>query len=198
MSAEERKKILQMLADGKIGADEAALLMNALNEENGADDASAEFDAMTNETSQLPELDEIRKWARRVSLFILVSGIGVSALSAWIMSVIQKNYGVNFWFVFFCLPLIFGVTLIVWSIGGWTRGLYLKVRSKKKDDLTNIVIALPLPLGIIEWFFRAFGGQIKGLQTDKIADFLSAAKYAKDPIIVHVDDKDESVQVFIG
>ncbi len=32
MSAEERKKILQMVADGKISAEEAATLMRALDE----------------------------------------------------------------------------------------------------------------------------------------------------------------------
>ena len=35
MSSEERRKILQMVADGKISADEAATLMRALDDSAG-------------------------------------------------------------------------------------------------------------------------------------------------------------------
>lgn len=41
MSSEERRKILQMVADGKISAEEAATLMRALEEEAAAEAPSA-------------------------------------------------------------------------------------------------------------------------------------------------------------
>lgn len=197
MSVEERRKVLQMLADGKIGAEEAALLLRALDDKTDAQEDFA-FEDGSNEKSDIPELEKIRGWARRVSICILTSGIIVSAVTAWVMSLIQKNYGVNFWFVVLCLPLLFGIALIVWSVSGWTRGLYLNARLKKADGLTNILIALPLPLGAIEWLFRVFGGWMKGLPSDAIASFISAAKKTKDPLIVYTDDEDEQIKVFVG
>lgn len=45
MSAEESRKILQMVADGKITADEAVILIRALDEDDSQEfDSSAEGD----------------------------------------------------------------------------------------------------------------------------------------------------------
>ncbi|MCB0119252.1 MAG: hypothetical protein KDD72_09500, partial [Anaerolineales bacterium] len=67
MSSEERKKILQMVSDGKISAEEAATLMRALEEESATDSAEGEAEVIETapssggERSEAPEIDEVRR-----------------------------------------------------------------------------------------------------------------------------------------
>ncbi|MCL4274874.1 MAG: hypothetical protein KJZ77_13465 [Anaerolineales bacterium] len=209
MSAEERKKILQMVADGKISAEEAATLMRALDE----DSAEAEVEVlgvpsgMGGERSEAPEFDEVRRRAMRFSGAFLWFGILFTVFSAWSMFAIQQNSGMNFWFYCLGMPLFLGILLIVLGAGSRTsRWIYVNVdrtRSRDQDGPRKITIALPLPLGLVGWFLRTFGSRISGLRNtnvDEVVQAISMAKNMTEPLIVHVDDADdgEKVQVFIG
>jgi len=213
MSSEERRKILQMVADGKINAEEAAVLMRALVEPIEEDSESAEPEviefvpASSGERSEAPEIDEVRRRARRFSGAFLWIGILITVFTAWWMFGIQQNSGMNFWF--FCLgtPLTLGILLIAMGAGSKTsRWLYVNVdrtRSKDTDGPRRISLAFPLPLGFAAWFIRTFGSHIKGLKNtnvDEVVNAIALAKNITDPLIVHVDDADdgERVQVFIG
>lgn len=209
MSAEERKKILQMVADGKISAEEAATLMRALDE----DSTEAEVEVlgvpsgMGGERSEAPEFDEVRRRAMRFSGAFLWFGILFTVFSAWSMFAIQQNSGMNFWFYCLGMPLFLGILLIVLGAGSRTsRWIYVNVdrsRSRDQDGPRKITIALPLPLGLVGWFLRTFGSRISGLRNtnvDEVVQAISMAKNMTEPLIVHVDDADdgEKVQVFIG
>ena len=67
MSSEERRKILQMVADGKISAEEAATLMRALDE----DPAEEQIEVIQpesgfgSEKTDAPEFEEVRRRAFR-------------------------------------------------------------------------------------------------------------------------------------
>jgi hypothetical protein len=205
MSAEERKKILQMVADGKISAEEAATLMRALDEpveeeievieavpgSGGAGSGAAEF-------------EEVRRRAMRFAVIPLWVGIILTVLSSWWMYSIQQNSGLNFWFFCMTMPFLFGILLIVLGAGSRSsRWLYVNVdRSQRADWPKNITIALPLPLGLVGWFLRNFGSYIEGLDRttiDEVLMTISMAKSLTEPLIVNVDDDGgERVQVFIG
>ena len=224
MSSEERRKILQMVADGKISAEEAATLMRALDE-------SAEEEIEVSEAStapyyggptaggrearnDAPEFEEVRKRALRFAMIPLWIGIVFAVLSAWTMFVIQKNAGLSFWFFCMSLPFVLGVLLIAISAGsGSSRWMYVNVdRSSQSEWPRQIMIALPLPLGLVSWFLKNFGSHIEGLKRTTIDEVVMAistlaphasagvAKNITEPLIVHVDDGDdgERVQVFIG
>ncbi len=206
MSSEERKKILQMVSDGKISAEEAATLMRALDES-----AEEQIEVLGTESgfvferSDAPEFDEVRRRASRFSMGFLGMGILFTVLSAWVMFSIQQNSGLNFWFFCFAMPFILGVILIALGAGSKTsRWLYVNVdRSQAEDWPRNITIAFPLPLGLAGWFLKNFGSHINGLKQTSIDDVVQAIALAKnitEPLIVHVDDGDdrERVQVFIG
>jgi len=212
MSSEERRKILQMVADGKISAEEAATLMRALDDSTG-DDASAEPEVIevgpvySGERSEAPEIDEVRLRAHRFSNAFLWIGILITVFMAWWMFSVQQNAGLNFWFYCLSMPLAFGIMLIALGAGSKTsRWLYVNVdrtRSKDQDGPRRISLAFPLPLGFAAWFIRTFGSRIEGLKNTNVDDVVQAialAKNIKDPLIVHVDDADdgERVQVFIG
>lgn len=217
MSSEERRKILQMVADGKISAEEAATLMRALDEsadaESGGDSSEAETEVFMpgsvpgGERADTPEIDEVRRRASRFSGAFLWIGVITTVITAWWMFGIQQNAGLNFWFYCLGMPLVFGILLIALGAGSRTsRWLYVNVdrtRSKDTDGPRKISLAFPLPLGFAAWFIRTFGNRIEGLKNtnvDEVVQAIALAKNIKDPLIVHVDDADdgERVQVFIG
>jgi hypothetical protein len=206
MSSEERKKILQMVADGKISAEEAATLMRALDdsaeEEIQVIEAGPSFGA---EKIDAPEFDEVRRRANRFAMAFLWIGVIFTVLSAWAMFGIQQNAGVNFWFFCLGMPFFLGILFIVMGAGSKTsRWLYVNVdRSNQEVWPKNITIAFPLPLGLAGWFLKNFGVHISGLKNtnvDEIVQAIAMAKNITEPLIVNVDDSDdgEKVQVFIG
>ncbi len=206
MSSEERKKILQLVADGKINAQEAATLMRALDD--SAEEQIQVIEAgpsFGSEKTDAPEFDQVRRRANRFSSAFLSIGIIFTVLSAWAMFGIQKNNGLNFWFFCMTMPLFLGILLTMLGAGSRTsRWMYVNVdRSHQTEFPRNITIAFPLPLGLVAWFLKNFGGSISGLKKTNVDEIIQASAMAKnitEPLIVNVDDGDdgEKVQVFIG
>lgn len=209
MSSEERKKILQMVQDGKISPTEAATLMRALD----ADSAEQEIEVIqtaassSSESTAAPEFEEIKSRARRFALIPLWIGVFITVFSAWIMYATQQNGSSSFWFYCMVLPLMFGILLITLGASGRSsRWLYVDVdrrNAKAGDGPRRITLGFPLPLGLIAWFFRTFGSNFQGMsggRVEGIIQILNATKDSNEPFIVNVDDgKDgEHVRVFIG
>jgi hypothetical protein len=206
MSAEERRKILQMVADGKISAEEAASLMRSLDESAEEEIEVIETgSASGGERINAEEFDQIRGRARLFAWIPLGVGIILTILTSWWMFSIQQKAGLNFWFFCMSMPFFLGILLIALGAGGRSsRWLYVNVdRSHQTDWPKNITLAFPLPLGLAGWFLRNFGSHIEGLKgtnVDEILTAISAAKTVTEPLIVNVDEGDggERVQVFIG
>ena len=212
MSSEERRKILEMVEQGKISAEQAAHLMRALDE----DPEPAEIEVIEPEpavgfagagttASSAPEFEEVKARARRFAMIPLWIGVLIAVLSAWGIYSIQQNAGMNFWFYCLLFPLFLGVLLIVLGAGGQSsRWLYVNVdRRNAADGPRNITLGFPLPLGITSWFLRTFGHTIHGMKNtnvDDIIQILDATGKSGEPFIVNVqDDQDgEHVQVYIG
>ena len=210
MSSEERKKILQMVEEGKISAEQAAKLMSALD----ADAAEAEVEVFQSEPSSgfdgsapsAPEFDAVKRRARQFAMIPLWAGIVVAVLSSWGIYSVQQNAGMNFWFFCLIVPLLLGVLLIALGAGGpSSKWLYVNVdRRQSHDGPKNITLGFPLPLGLTSWFLRNFGHTIQGMQNtnvDDIIQILDATGTSDEPLIVNVhnDDGDgEHVQVYIG
>jgi hypothetical protein len=209
MSSEERRKILQMVEEGRISAEEAANLMRALE----VDAAGSEIEVIETEPASgfaggetsAPEFGEVKARARRFAMIPLWIGILITALSAWGIFGIQQNAGMNFWFYCLLIPLFLGILLIAIGAGGQSsRWLYVNVdRRFAHDGPKNITLGFPLPLGLTSWFLRTFGHYIHGMKNtnvDDIIQILEATGRTGDPFIVNVnDDEDgERVQVYIG
>ncbi len=209
MSSEERRKILQMVEQGKISAEQAAQLMRAL--EQDADPAEIEViepeSTPGSERAQTsaPEFEEVKARARRFAMIPLWIGVLIAVLSAWGIYSIQQNAGMNFWFYCLLLPLFLGILLIILGAGGQSsRWLYVNVdRRHAEDGPRNITLGFPLPLGLTSWFQRTFGHNIHGMKNtnvDDIIQILDATGKSGEPFIVNVqDDQDgQHVQVYIG
>jgi hypothetical protein len=209
MSAEERKKILDMVAEGRISAEEAATLMRALEEESAEEEVEVlgAVSGMGGERSDAPEFDEVRRRASRFSGAFLWIGILFTVFSAWGMFAVQQSTGINFLFLCLGAPLTLGILMTVMGAGSRTsRWIYVNVdrtHSRDQDGPRKITIALPLPLGLVGWFLKHFGSRISGLRNtnvDEVLQAISMTKNMTEPLIVHVDDHEdgERVQVFIG
>jgi hypothetical protein len=217
MSSEERRKILQMVAEGKINAEEAAVLMRALD----ADDAGAGVGGLgaasgmggersefpDSSKSRAPEFEEVRRRALRFSGAFLWTGVFITVFSAWGMFAVQQSAGMNFWFYCLSMPMFLGVLLTLLGAGSRaSRWIYIHVdrtRARDREGPRNITLAFPLPLGLAGWFLRNFGSRIQGFRNtnvDEVVQAVSAAKNINEPLIVHVDDSEdgEKVQVYIG
>ena len=207
MSSEERRKILQMVEEGKISADQAASLMRALD----ADSVPAEMKLIQTESgpgfegSDAPEFEEVKSRARRFAMIPLWIGVFVAVLSAWGIYTVQQNSGLNFWFFCLLFPLFLGVLLIALGAGGQgSKWLYVNVDRREAHDWPqNITLGFPLPLGLTAWFLRNFGHNLRGMgktNVDEIIQVLDATGKSGAPLIVNVnDDEDgEHVQVYIG
>ena len=210
MSSEERKKILQMVQDGKISAEQAASLMHALEED--ADPAEAEVEVLEPGASSgpagtdAPEFEEVRARVRRFAMIPLWIGVIISVLSAWAIYGVQQSAGIiNFWFFCLLVPLLLGVLLIALSAGGQSsKWLYVNVDRRNATDWPrNITLGFPLPLGLTAWFLRTFGHTIPGMKNtnvDEIIQVLDATGKSGAPLIINANDNEdgEHVQVYIG
>jgi len=221
MSAEERKKILQMVAEGKISAEEASKLMRALEDDADEVPESEEAEIEVIETrsnsgyesdassgsrrTEVPEFDQVKARARRFALIPLWAGVFITVFSAWAIYAIQQNVGVNFWFYCMTLPLLLGVLLITLGAGGRTsRWIYVDVDrrdAKPGDGPRHITLGFPIPFGFVAWFFENFGHNIQGMNKSKvegIMEMMRATRDSKEPLMINVDDDDAHVQLYIG
>lgn len=215
MSSEERRKILQMVEEGKISAEQAATLMRALD----ADSAEAEVEVIEAGTSSGNESDalsqskradtshfeEVKSRARRFAMIPLWIGVFISVVSAWAIYSVQQAAGVNFWFFCLLVPLLLGVLLIALGAGGQSaKWLYVNVdRRNAQDWPRNITLGFPLPFGLTAWFLRNFGHNIRGMKNtnvDEIIQILDATGKSDAPLIINANDSEdgEHVQVYIG
>jgi hypothetical protein len=217
MSSEERKKILQMVAEGKITAEGAAGLMRALDDDgepgtNHADEsAEPEVEVLQSpsgsgyERAEAPEFDRIKERARRFALIPLWVGIVITVLSAWAIYAIQQNAGTNFWFYCMTLPLLLGVLLITLGAGGRTsRWIYIDVdrrNAKPGDGPKHITLGFPVPLGFVAWIIENFGHNFSGMskgRVEGIIQMMNATRDSNEPLMINVDDDDAHVQLYIG
>ena len=211
MSAEERKKILQMVQDGKISAEQAARLMRAIEADDAANPALAEMEVIEagassgGERIDAPEFEAVKARARRFAMIPLWIGVALTVLSAWAIYSVQQSSGMNFWFFFLMIPLLIGVLFIALGASGQTsRWLYVNVdRRNAHDGPRNITLGFPLPLGLTAWFLRTFGHNIRGMKNtnvDEIIQLLDATGKSGAPLIINANDNEdgEHVQVYIG
>ena len=205
MSSEEQKKILKMVEDGKITAEEGVTLINAL-EESSVENGMEVFETVADSgfTYDAPEFEEVKARARRYTSISLGMGIMVTVLASYWMFALTQSANYGFWFFCAWFPLLFGVLLIALSASGVnSRWVYVDVHQAQEEWPRRITIGLPIPFGLVSWGIRNFGHHardINKVQMDAILEALDASKTLNEPLIVNVDEGDggERVQVYIG
>jgi hypothetical protein len=214
MSSEEQRQILKMVEDGRISAEEAMSLIKAIEassvemeiiEPAPASLSGLEAGSETERPDEAPEFERVARQARRLWQIPLWVSVAITVLSAYWLYMLVNAANFGFWFYCAWVPLLSGVLLLGLFAGGQTsRWLFLKVQQPKgSDGPRNLILGLPLPLGLAGWFLRNFGHNIESLQhtsVDEIIQLISTGISAKEPLIVNVDEGENGnrVQVYLG
>lgn len=209
-----KRKILDMVSQGQITADEGLRLMNAMNK--GAEGAPAQSEQVgesgtfepeyppEGRTSAIPAEDlnrmkQLKRW------WLLPFGIGLVILllgATWMyMGYSNAGFGFGFWLAW--LPFLLGIAILAVSFnsrkGVW---LHLNVKQAPGESPQNIRISLPMPLNLARWFFSTFGDKVTGLKDQPIGDIPSILENLspEEPFYLHVNDNEdgEEVEIFIG
>jgi hypothetical protein len=206
MSEDERGSVLKMVAEGKITADEALKLIQAL-EEGEEDETSPEVEAVPTvsdvESSRPdPELEKRIGRYRGLWLLPLTAGLLLTVLGAYWMYSAMINSGFGFWFLISWLPFLIGVAITAFAVESKTsKWVYVNVNQKTNDWPRHIVVAFPIPTGILRWSMKNFGHNIPfeyREQADDALKMILEDGTFSDPLVVDVDDESATVQVYIG
>jgi hypothetical protein len=219
MTDQERNQVLKMIADGKITPEEGLQLMQALDQENPADEllpaspapSAAETEAPQVETQadqpgfeSDPRMEHLKSTVQRLWQIPLWIGIAITVLSALGMYAVMRASGMHFWFYFLLLPLLLGVLMTALAVGSRNaRWLFVDVHQKPGQRPARIFLGFPMPLRFTAWFLRVFGPMIPRLRktnVDEVIQVIETGFTGDEPLIVNVDEGQdgERVRVYIG
>jgi hypothetical protein len=197
--SEERTQVLEMLQAGKISAEEAMQLLDALNGVGQASDV-VEEDAPEAPSADVPNVGSL--W-----LYPTIAGAVVMAVGAPLMALGLTGQAAVFWSLL-CGWIPFFIGLAILTLGVWSRTarwFHLRITNEHSGKRT-FVLGLPLPLTLAAWVLkmvRPFVPQLRETGVDEailsLRDGLGS-KGNDEPFIidVHDDDEGEHVQIYIG
>lgn len=204
--SDERLKILEMINQGVINAEEGYSLLQALD---GEQDSASEFPEATpnvdsqTESPQPPDPEDINKWKRWWFIPLWV-GAGITILSASLMFWAWRASGFGVWFACTWLPFWLGVMVLAL---GWNSQrspwLHVRVHQKSGEKPEKLAISFPIPIRFSAWCLRTFGHWIPNLGAmglDEVILALGETAQQDTPFFVDVREGEdgERVQVFIG
>jgi len=189
----EHEKILHMVEQGTITAEEAQELLDAMEDyedESGIDDL----------VYDVPEAFGSRQiWRRPFGISMVVATIGGSLLLRT-----RRATGLFTWFrgvVLLPLTLVAMLVAVVTYLSKDGPWLHVRVRSAERE---RISLSLPFPLHLIRGGLLMARSQISdneiGEKMDAAAEFLEAVETSdlRDPLTIDVMDEGNNVQIFLG
>jgi hypothetical protein len=213
MRNQAEQKILEMIEQGHITAEEGLRLLNVISgepipdsdaeEPNPESVAFASTEIIEPQHPQIPE-EEMKRLEKLKRWWVLPFGLGLllTILGAvWMyMGYQAKGFGFGFWISW--LPFFIGIAMMAISFQS-SKSVWLHVRIKQKpgESPQRINISLPLPLSLTRWAMSTFGHRIPGLKDQPVEEYSEILRNLspEEPFYVHIDDDDgEEVEVFIG
>ncbi len=194
---EERAKILQMVADGKINAEEAARLLAALGagEDDRPDPAMSEGSAGSL-PADMPRVGNLWLIPMYVGLALFVCG----ALAAFPLYTESGS-----WLLAACGWPVFLIGLLT-MIAAWlarnSRWIHVRVTNVDGSQRT-IAFSFPLPLRLSAWALKIasrWSPKLKHTNIDEVLVALNEGLRGDQPLYVDVQEGEggERVQVTIG
>jgi hypothetical protein len=208
MADQAERKILDMVEEGAITAEEGLRLINAMGGSREITPTQSENlegidDSEQSPAPQIPP-EERRRMNRLKRWWVLPFGIGllITTLGAiWMYTAYgASGFGWGFWLAWF--PFLLGIFVVAVSFQT-SSSLWLHVRVKQKpgESPGRIAISLPLPIGLTRWVLKHFGRRIPGLKDQPLESYSEILENLspEEPFYVHVNEGDgEEVEVFIG
>ncbi len=215
--SEERMKILEMIDQGVISAEEGYALLQALDEDEQLPDDGMELDPFSEEDDELgfvqatedqeppqpPDPEDMQKWKRWWFVPVWI-GAGITVIGGALMFWAWRASGFGFWFACTWFPFLIGVMILALGWGSQNSPwLHVRVKQKPGESPENVAISLPIPIRLTAWLLRTFGHFIPNMDATGLDEVILALADTKDddvPFFVDVDEGEdgEKVQVFIG
>jgi hypothetical protein len=195
---EERLQILKMVESGQIQAEEAVMLLAALERSGSNAGDSAPPDVLPQRHG--PGQDGESRWAR-FWIYPMMAGAGVLILGAFLLAWLYASEAAKGWLVCGWLPVLLGVAVVLLAL--WTRRttwMHLRISEEGKRKLA---FSFPLPLGLAAWAVRIAQPFVPQLQQTGVDDLILALRASAsrgEPIAIDVqdDERGERVEVYIG
>lgn len=193
--SEERAKILQMVADGKINADEASRLLAALGDSTPEDDAAASESVEQDMAANLPHFGSLWVIPMYAGLVLFVCGalaiFPLAESGSWLLAACG-------WPIFL-LGLL--AMIVAWSSRG-SRWVHIRV-TNIDSPVRNVKLSFPLPLRLTAWALKLgsrFAPGLKRTGVDEVILALNEGIQGDQPLYVDVQQGEggERVQVYIG
>lgn len=197
MAQEERAKILQMVADGKLTPEEASALLSALD----ATDEEEEMLADSDDIEASPPIEA----PRFGNVWLIPLYVGLTLFVCGALAVYPLYESSQSWLLIVCGWPLFFIGLLT-MLAAWLvrKSRWIHVRISNVDGTQrNIKISLPIPLGLTAFILRIvsrFVPQLQHTNIDEVIVALNEGWKQDAPLVVDVQDgKDgERVQVYIG
>ncbi|MBC8505415.1 MAG: hypothetical protein ISR58_08935 [Anaerolineales bacterium] len=214
--SEERLKILEMIDQGVINAEEGYALLQALDDDSIPDDGmemgafsdtADDMDSINLTSGEDPPLppdpEDMEKWKRWWFIPVWI-GAGITVIGGVLMLWAWRASGFGFWFACTWFPFLMGVMVLALGWGSQkSPWLHVRVHQKPGESPEKVAISLPIPIRLTAWLLRTFGHFIPKLDATGLDEIILALADTKDgdvPFFVDVDEGEdgEKVQVFIG
>lgn len=202
---EAEERILQMLENGSITAEEAEKLLAALNAESNVVESEAQqviTPDLAEETTYNPQpaLSRFRHYWR-IPFIVALGSLILSFVGLTLMYQSSSQVAL---LGFICVWSIFIVALITTTFFLFVRNApWLHLRVKEKEG-RRIAISLPLPMRLGQWGINIAK---RFVPTGQRANLEMASNFMRElsenpnqePFVVDIDDEDgDQVQIFIG
>jgi hypothetical protein len=191
---EERLQILKMVQEGRIGADEAAQLLAALDcPPPEAVDAPL---GVERERPARPQDHWARFW-----IYPMMVGGAVLILGLLVVTLAYTTGAAAFWLLCGWLPLILGLVVVLLAL--WSRrATWMHLRISEEGQ-RKMALSFPLPLTLAAWGLRVaqpFVPQLAETGADDVIIALRDTARQGEPLFIDVqdDEKGERVELYFG
>ncbi len=194
----ERRKILEMLDNGRIKAEDAVRLLNALS---GAAPPAAGAPAPEPPAAP-PDLDRWRRWWQ--APFWLGAAITLAGGGLMYLALRAAAFQVSGWFLLAACPFALGVVVMALAAASRSaRWIHIRIDTGRDEWPRRLALSFPLPIRLTAWFLRAFGHRLPELRRTAVDELILALGESATPETpLYVDVKEagggERVQVYIG
>jgi hypothetical protein len=191
-------KVLQMIQDGTISAEEGARLLDALGQEpQSANQPTGE--TSSDEDAAVAAPVGPPSWARWAWVYPLAAGLGLLAVAGVFTGLVMRDGRQLGWLVCTLPPMVLGA--LVMALAWWSRSarwLHVRVRDGEK----RINVSLPLPLRLAAWgvrLARPWVPQLQDTAVDELILSLAETDIQEGILAVEVNEGvDEQVRVYLG
>jgi len=194
--SEEKRKILEMVESGRITAEEAARLLDLVDEEPSSIAQAAETEPVVEGAAGSADEPRVRPYWRQA----LFGGAVVMIVAGAVLADAYQRSGVTVWtWVFGWIPLFLGLAIV--TVASWARtARWVQMHFEGGDEQASL--SFPLPLGPGASIIAMLRPLVPQMQRDGMDQLILALREGlpdDEPVAIEIDnqEKGEYVRILI-